>query len=76
MCIYAPIPPLAYPWAVRRAVRRGAATTEDVGYACGAGACCGGCIPLIEKLIAHESSRREQQSSLPVLPSATAPAQQ
>ena len=47
--------------AVRRAVRKGARTTEDVGYACGAGACCGGCIPVIEKLIVHESSRREQQ---------------
>ena len=49
--------------AIRRAVRKGAQTTEDVGFACGAGPCCGGCIPLIEKLIRHESSRREQ--SLP-----------
>ena len=49
--------------AIRRAVRKGAATTEDIGFACGAGACCGGCVPLIEKLIAYESARSEKQTA-------------
>ena len=61
--------------AIRRAVRKGAATIEDIGYACGAGACCGGCIPLIEKLIVHESSRREQQTTA-TPPTSTAQVQQ
>jgi bacterioferritin-associated ferredoxin len=60
---------------VRRAVRKGARTTEDVGYACGAGACCGGCIPLIEKLIRHEASRSEPQAA-PAPSAATARLQQ
>lgn len=49
--------------AIRRAVRQGAQTSVDIGYACGAGACCGGCIPLIEKIIRHESSRRDSAPS-------------
>ena len=44
---------------VRRAVRKGAQTPVDVGYACGAGACCGGCVPLIEKIIRIESTRHQ-----------------
>jgi bacterioferritin-associated ferredoxin len=60
---------------IRRAVRKGARTTEDVGYACGAGACCGGCIPLVEKLIRHEAARSEAQTTPPT-PANTAQLQQ
>ena len=60
--------------AIRRAVRKGACSVEDVGYACGAGACCGGCIPLVEKLIRYEASRREQTPPAP--PAVTALLQQ
>lgn len=59
---------------IRRVVRKGASTSVDVGYACGAGACCGGCVPLIEKIIRHECSRREATPR--VLPAATANVQQ
>jgi len=44
--------------AVRNAIRNGAATTEEVGQACGAGSRCGGCRPAIESLIDGESIRQ------------------
>lgn len=39
---------------VREAVRQGACTLDDVAEACGAGAGCGGCQPLVERLIQLE----------------------
>jgi bacterioferritin-associated ferredoxin len=38
--------------AVRKAIRRGAATVEDVGARCGAGTGCGGCRSELEALLA------------------------
>jgi bacterioferritin-associated ferredoxin len=36
---------------VRKAIRRGARTVEDLGVACGAGTGCGGCRPELEALL-------------------------
>ena len=49
--------------AVRRAVRDGAVSTADVGHACGAGTCCGGCKDAIQKIIHAEASQLEVASS-------------
>lgn len=38
---------------VRREIERGASTVEQVGQACRAGTCCGGCHPTIEALLAE-----------------------
>jgi bacterioferritin-associated ferredoxin len=38
---------------VRREIERGATTVDDVGRACRAGTCCGGCRPTIESLLAE-----------------------
>jgi bacterioferritin-associated ferredoxin len=49
---------------IRETVRCGvAATSEDVGRACGAGTRCGGCRPLIDDLIEQEAP----QAALSVL---------
>ncbi|MCA9592602.1 MAG: (2Fe-2S)-binding protein [Myxococcales bacterium] len=40
---------------VRLAVRGGARNVEEVGAACGAGTCCGGCRPALRELIAEEA---------------------
>ena len=45
--------------AIRRAVREGAASTTEVGFACGAGTCCGGCQDTIQQIIHTEASPRE-----------------
>jgi len=45
---------------VRRAVREGALTVSEVGRACGAGTCCQGCSPTINRSIQIESHRQAQ----------------
>ena len=40
---------------VRRAVRAGASRRAEVTRACGAGAVCGGCHPVIDEIVAGES---------------------
>jgi len=58
--------------AIRRAVRDGAATLSDVGHACGAGACCGGCHDTIHGIIHAESQHGEMAPAAPLsLPSVT-----
>ena len=44
---------------IRRVIRAGAATTSQVGQACGAGTCCGGCIETIDELITSERAAHE-----------------
>ena len=56
---------------IRRLVREGASTVVEVGHACGAGACCGGCTSSIQRIIRSES-RQLQVTSVHVSPSATA----
>ncbi len=41
---------------IREAARSGARTIEDVGAACGAGTGCGGCRPVIDRLLEIEAS--------------------
>lgn len=53
--------------AIRAAVREGASCKESVGDACGAGTGCGGCLPMVQRLIREESSERSSALSLPVL---------
>lgn len=36
---------------IRSAAERGVRTPGEVGQQCGAGACCGGCLPLIRELL-------------------------
>ncbi len=40
--------------AIRKAVRKGATTVDEVTQRCGAGGGCGGCVPEIERLVHHE----------------------
>jgi len=56
--------------AIRKAVRNGASTRNDVVRACTAGMACGGCVPAIEEIIDAEQERVER-SSLIVLELAT-----
>ena len=44
---------------IRHAVREGADTPDEVGRACGAGTCCGGCSDAIRELIHAEAAHRE-----------------
>jgi bacterioferritin-associated ferredoxin len=37
---------------VRTAIQSGARSARDVARACGAGGACGGCVPMIEELLA------------------------
>ena len=41
---------------IRKAVRQGALTRADVGLACGAGTCCGGCVDAVDEIISTESA--------------------
>ena len=47
---------------VRKCIRDGAQTTEEVGEACRAGTTCGGCRPSIEAILCSE--RGEEVSTL------------
>ena len=44
--------------AIRAAVRLGAGTEEAVAEACGAGSCCGGCVPVVSEILWEERERR------------------
>ena len=63
--------------AVRALAREGAESVEDVMSACGAGACCGGCKPLLEELIVEERmiahAREAGRVRLVLLPSGAYP---
>jgi len=39
---------------IRAAVREGAVSEEAVAEVCGAGACCGGCVPAVSEIIGEE----------------------
>ena len=39
---------------IRKAVRKGASTANEVAEACGAGTDCGGCVPEVERLLHSE----------------------
>jgi bacterioferritin-associated ferredoxin len=43
---------------IRDTIDAGARTPGQVARACGAGATCGGCVPLIRRLLADEADRR------------------
>jgi bacterioferritin-associated ferredoxin len=45
---------------VRKAVRRGASTLDEVAVACGAGTGCGGCWGALEELIEHPERRLQR----------------
>jgi bacterioferritin-associated ferredoxin len=38
---------------IRKAIRRGATTLDELGRSCGAGTGCGGCWETLQELIAH-----------------------
>ena len=44
--------------AIRKLVRDGAMTLDEVSRSCGAGSCCGGCVPAVEEVIHNEASHR------------------
>lgn len=48
---------------IRKVVRAGAATADEVGFACGAGSCCGGCQDSIQQIIHAETGSAEQNST-------------
>jgi bacterioferritin-associated ferredoxin len=45
---------------IRRIVRAGATIRHDVMRECGAGELCGGCVPLIDKIVAEETAERAE----------------
>ena len=51
---------------IRAAIREGAETEERIAEMCGAGTCCGGCVPTISELIDDERAEK-RRCSLPVL---------
>jgi bacterioferritin-associated ferredoxin len=51
--------------AIRAAVRQGAETEEAIAEACGAGSCCGGCVPAVTEILCEEREKRGIR--LPVL---------
>lgn len=53
--------------AIRAAVREGASCQQSVGEACGAGTGCGGCVPLVQRLIREEATERSAPRGLPIL---------
>ena len=46
--------------AIRKAVRKGAASASQVGMATGAGTCCGGCLDTVKSIIRNEANAHEQ----------------
>lgn len=52
---------------IRKAVREGAADPVDVGRACGAGTCCGGCLDTVREIVHLEAAGREHGDALPGL---------
>jgi bacterioferritin-associated ferredoxin len=45
---------------IRKVVREGAGTLRDVGFACGAATCCGGCADAVRQILHAESVQREE----------------
>jgi bacterioferritin-associated ferredoxin len=45
---------------IRAAIRDGAETEEAVADACGAGSCCGGCVPAVTELLDEECGKRRR----------------
>ncbi len=56
---------------IRRAVRNGASNRSDVILACTAGSNCGGCVPVIDSIIAAEGDRPRASSILTMPEAAT-----
>ena len=54
--------------AIRRCVQEGAVTPRAVGRTCGAGTSCGGCRPLIEKVVRREVQRFERSNEAGTVP--------
>jgi bacterioferritin-associated ferredoxin len=50
---------------IRRVVREGANSPDEVGRACGAGTCCGGCASAVKKLIRTEAAHHSETSVAP-----------
>ena len=44
---------------IRKVVRAGALTADEVGFACGAGSCCGGCVDTVQQIIHAETGAGE-----------------
>ena len=53
---------------IRDCVQSGARNAKDVGAACGAGECCGGCLPLVEELVDRELGSTGTLDGLPMAP--------
>jgi bacterioferritin-associated ferredoxin len=45
---------------IRFAIAQGAATPREIAQHCGAGARCGGCLPLIEEFLAAQTAGRAE----------------
>ena len=58
---------------VRRVVREGALTVAEVARACGAGTCCQGCSPTINRIIRIESHRQARVGEDGAQPVANSP---
>ena len=44
--------------AIRKCVRDGAETRKEVAKACGAGSSCGGCLPVVDRIINQSEERQ------------------
>ncbi len=49
---------------IRDCARSGAEDADDVGRMCGAGTGCGGCKPLVEKLVEREQAAQPRSESI------------
>ena len=49
--------------AIRRAVREGAASCDEVTRSCAAGGTCGGCRPRIDEIVEHEQHSRARSDA-------------
>ncbi|NLY93799.1 MAG: (2Fe-2S)-binding protein [Myxococcales bacterium] len=50
---------------IREAVKNGARSRGLVGRVCGAGTCCGGCLPAVDEIL--QAEREETPRGLPML---------
>jgi len=50
---------------IRKTVRDGAASLAEVGFACGAATCCGGCASSVAEIIGSEVEARDDTAVLP-----------
>ena len=58
---------------IRKVVREGARSTAQVAYACGAGACCGGCEDTVRQIIHAETASRAAGPVIATQPATIAP---